>query len=167
MLAIVALVVLALIGGAAAWVLGSVGDEQATESPTTQPSDTTGPDDGTQAPPPLSQLKATIEVEPTNPVGGESVAISYSITNTSQRPVKESTTEMVILVGANIGGTGVLLRDISQDIAAGATVEDTVRGDLAGTSIGPQKVYIMVGERIPGGSTGNRYPAQTPITIGR
>src|SRR5665811_843273 len=114
---------------------------------------------------PLSKLKATLAVDPKAAFGTDTISISYSITNTSDFDFKRSATEIVVLVGTQPGGQGVILSDVSQDIAAGATVKKTVRGNLSGTSPGLQKVYMMVGQRIPSRSTGNLYPAEVSITV--
>ena len=59
----------------------------------------------------------------------------------------------------------MILADISQDIAARATVKGTVLGNLSGTSPGLQKAYISVGQRITSGTVGDVYPAEVPITV--
>lgn len=117
---------------------------------------------------PLHALKATLEVKPTSAVSTDTLTISYSITNTSNQDFKASETTMTILLGAP-GGGGVQLSDISQDIAAGATVKETVYPSLADVSprLGPQTVYIDVGQRFPGGSVGDVFPAHVSITITR
>lgn len=170
-LVIAAALVVALIAGAAVWVFSSRDGQggkpatPATQATTGTP--TTFPTGGSipEVTQPLHKLKATLEVDPTEAFGTDTISISYSITNTSDYDFKRSTTEIVVLVGRSPGGEGVLLSDISQDIAAGATVKDTLLGNLTGTPPGRQEVYIMVGQRIPSGSMGNMYPAQVPITV--
>ena len=169
-LAIAAVLVVAVIAGAAVWVFSSRHDQSGkpatlatsttTGTPSTFPTDGSG--DVTQ---PLSNLKATLAVDPKQAFSTDTISISYSITNTSNYNFKRSTTQIEVLVGTQPGGTGVILTDISQDIAAGATVKSTVLGNLSGTSPGLQKVYISVGQRITSGTIGNMYPAEVPITV--
>jgi hypothetical protein len=116
---------------------------------------------------PLDKLKATLEVEPRTPYRDETVAISYSITNTSDLDFKASTTSIVVLVGASPGGEGTVLSDISQDIGVGATVTGTVHGSLADASPGPQTVWISAGQRFPGGTVGDVHPAQVRVIVQR
>lgn len=140
---------------------------------TTSPSGTASPSgvpasipDVTQ---PLHKLEATLVVKPAKAVSTDTLTISYTITNTSDYGFKASKTTMTILLGASPGGTGVQLSDISQNIAAGATVRGTVYGSLpdVGARPGHQTVWIDIGQRFPGGSVGNVYPAQVPITVTR
>lgn len=169
-LAIAAVLVVAVIAGAAVWVFSSRHDQSGkpatlatsttTGTPSTFPTDSSG--DVTQ---PVSNLKATLAVDPKQAFSTDTISISYSITNTSNYNFKRSTTQIEVLVGTQPGGTGVILTDISQDIAAGATAKGTVLGNLSGTSPGLQKVYISVGQRITSGTIGNMYPAEVPITV--
>lgn len=118
---------------------------------------------------PLGKLKASLQVTPTDAVSTDVLTITYSITNTSTQDFKAADTLMTILLGAAPGGTGVQLADISRDIAAGATVKDTVYGSLpdVGARPGHQAVWISVGQRFPGGTVGDVYPARVAITIAR
>lgn len=81
---------------------------------------------------PLGKLKATLQVKPVQAVSTDTLTITYSITNTSNQDFKASETQMTILLGASPGGTGMQVSDISRDIAAGATVKETVYANLAG-----------------------------------
>lgn len=116
---------------------------------------------------PLHKLKATLVVKPTKAVSTDTLTISYSITNTSNYNFKASETMMTIVLGASPGGTGVVLSDSSRDIAAGATVKGTVHQSLAdiGAGFGHHTVWIDIGQRISGGTIGDVYPAQVPITV--
>lgn len=118
---------------------------------------------------PLHKLEATLVVKPTKAVSTDTLKISYSITNTSNYDFKASKTTMTILLGASPGGTGLQLSDISQDIAAGATVKGTVYGSLADVGAGPghHAVWISIGQRFTGGSVGDVYPAQVSISVTR
>jgi hypothetical protein len=169
-LAIAAVLVVAVIAGAVVWVFSSRHDQSGkpatpatsatTETPSTFPTD--GSADVTQ---PLSSLKATLAVDPTQAFSTDTISISYSITNTSDYNFTRATTQIEVLVSPQPGGDAVILTDISEDIAAGATVKGTVLGNLTGTRPGLQKVYITVGQRIPSGTVGNVYPAEVPITV--
>ncbi len=77
---------------------------------------------------PLGKLKATLQVKPVQAVSTDTL----TITNTSNQDFKASETQMTILLGASPGGTGMQVSDISRDIAAGATVKETVYANLAG-----------------------------------
>jgi hypothetical protein len=169
-LVIAAVLVVAVIAGAAVWVFssrhgqsgkpGTVATSTTTGTPSTFPTDGSG--DVTQ---PLGNLKATLAVDPRAAFSTDTISISYSVTNTSDYNFKRSTTQIEVVVGTQPGGTGVILADISQDIAARATVKGTVLGNLSGTSPGLQKAYISVGQRITSGTVGDVYPAEVPITV--
>ncbi|MGV1036588.1 MAG: toll/interleukin-1 receptor domain-containing protein [Candidatus Nanopelagicales bacterium] len=168
-LATAAVLVVAVVAGAVVWVLSSRHDQSgkpatATSATTGTPSTfpTAGSADVTQ---PLSKLKATLAVDPGQAFDTDTITISYSITNTSDYNFKRSTTAILVLVGTQPGGDAVILTDISQDIAAGATVKGTVLGNLTGTRPGLQQVYISVGQRITSGTTGDVYSAEVPITV--
>jgi hypothetical protein len=118
---------------------------------------------------PLDMLKATLQVKPVRAVSTDTLTITYSITNTSNQGFKASKTQMTILLGTSPGGTGTQLSDISRDIAAGATVKDKVYANLADVAARPgsQTVWINIGQRFPGGTVGDVYPAHVAITVTR
>jgi hypothetical protein len=104
-------------------------------------------------------------VQPATVAGGERIRLTYTVTNGSTRSVTATSIEIVILVGDPNAGSSVLLQDISQEIAPGATVTKSVEASSGGTELGEQTVFIMIGERISGGSANNRVIAEAPITI--
>ncbi len=168
-----ALVLAALVAVGAVLLFGSRNTPTKSTAPTTTAKPTTTATAGTppnipEVTQPLHELTATLEVKPSEAVSTDTLAISYSITNTSNQDFKASETTMTILLGAP-GGGGVQLSDISQDIASGATVKETVYASLADVSArpGPQTVYIDVGQRFTGGSVGDVYPAHVSITVTR
>jgi hypothetical protein len=97
--------------------------------------------------------------------GGQPVTISYSITNASGRPIEAATTEILVLIGADLDLSGVVLADISQNIAAGATVDGSLQSDLFGAEIGTQSIGIMTGTRITGGTTDSQVIAKSTVTV--
>lgn len=164
---IAAVLVTALAAVVAVVLLGS-GDDQ-TAGPALPTTPTSFPTDGAipELTQPLDKVKATLEVEPRTAYSDGTLTMSYSITNTSDVDLKASTTSISLLVGLSSAGSAVVLNDISQDIGAGATVTGTVQGSLVGANPGPQTVWIDVGQRIHGGSTGDVQLAQVPITVKR
>lgn len=157
-------------------VLGRDGDEPSA-APQTPSSSATSPATTTTTPTTtstatevegaasLSELSGALQVDPARVVGGEPIRLTYTVTNGSSRPVTAEAIEIVILVGDPKAGTSVLLQDISQEIAPGATARQAIDADSGGTDLGEQTVFIMVGERISGGSTNNRVIAEAPVTI--
>jgi hypothetical protein len=159
---ILAACALVVVAGAA--LLLSSGDDEPAVAPSPSGSQSTFPD----VPAGSIQLEGTVEVEPTTVDRSETVKISYSITNTSDQDLEAATTEIVVLLGAQWDqGESLILGDISQDIAAGATVEGSIIGDPLAAKPGPQKVSVVAGQRIPSGSgtINSQLVAETPITI--
>jgi hypothetical protein len=117
------------------------------------------------APSSAGALQGTVSVDPTSVSGAQPVTVSYSITNSSGGPIEAATTEILVVVGTDPELSGVVLADVSQDIAAGATVDGTVQTDLLGTDLGAQRIGIVSGTRIAGGTTDSQVVAETPITV--
>jgi hypothetical protein len=163
-LAIAALAVIVLIGIVTVLVVGSGGDtETVGPAGTDAPAPTDGPDGADSGA--VAGLEATLDVTPTTVGAGGVIDVAYSLTNASDQPIAEATTEIMVIVAPNVEAGGLVLRDLSQDIAPGATVDGSFTGDLLGASLGEQQVIITVGRRIAGGSVDVQAIAEVPITI--
>ncbi len=148
---------------------GGDSGEGATDG-TQAPASVDAPDNSTSSSAPAAvastaQVQATLDVEPTTVSGTDPIAISYSITNSSESDIEAATTEFAVLLGQDVTTTAVLLDDISQDIPAGSTVEGSLTPDVAGAELGPQTVALTMARRIAGGTEVPDVLAEVPITI--
>lgn len=167
-LVVVALIALVVVGIVAALVATSGGDDgevatDATDAPAGEDAPASG--DEPAASGSAGQLEGAVEVEPTTVGAGDEITVTYSITNTSDEAIEAATTELTVLIGADPLVTGVVLADISADIAPGATIEDSFATTEHGVEFGDQTVAITQGRRVPGGTTDVQVVAEAPITI--
>ena len=113
-------------------------------------------------------MSATLEVKPATVSGGGAVTVSWAITNSSGNAITKADSELTVNVAPTadpLVSGAVVLRDISQDIAAGATVKGSFSADVFGAEIGSQKVFIWVGSRVAGGVTDVQVLGEAPLTI--